>query len=351
MSVCKMWGNKYNQGLIGMAALLLVAGGGGSAQSGETAQIAQQEEIAVAVNESDGAVDSTAPLVIVSIKPIHSLVAGIMKGAGEPVLLVKGGSSPHSFQLKPSDAALIEKAELIVRVGPSLEVSLNRVLESLSKPSRIIDVIELKDLTLLKFRSEHHHDHDEHKDHENDEHAGHVEGGEDNPETDPHLWLNVDNARQIVLQISNRLILMDPSNGGLYERNATELLKKLKQLSDETSAQMRLVTGKGYMVFHDAYQYFTKPYGLKFAGAITLNPSTPASAKHLKELRDELKNDGVSCVFSEPQYSDKLLMTLTEGSDVKTGSLDPIGIDITDGEEAYFTMMRNMTKSMTDCLK
>lgn len=290
-----------------------------------------------------------APLVLVSIKPVHSLVAGIMKGAGEPILLLKGASSPHSFQLKPSDAVLIEKAALIVRIGPSLEVPLNKVFHSLSKASKVMNVIELKEIEVLKFRSPHHHEEEEeHSVHEAGEHASEEHSTEN---TDPHLWLNLNNARQIVLQVSNRLILMDPSNGGLYERNANEVLNKLKTLADEISRKLQPLSGKGYMVFHDAYQYYTEPYGLNFAGSITLNPSTPPSAKHLKELRAELAHEDVGCVFAEPQYSDKILKALTEGSNVKTSMLDPIGVNIDAGEDAYFLMMRDMTNSLADCLR
>ena len=370
---------------------------------------------------------NSPPKVVVTIKPLHSLVSSVMKGVGEPMLLLKGASSPHHFQLKPSDAVAIKRADLIVRVGPKLETPMNKVLKSLSSSNSVLNVVDLDGLTFYQMRSKHHHDHggahgdhdghDDHKkhakhddhdhhdhkkkhakhdhdedhhdhkkhakhddhdhhdhkkkhakhdhdedhhdhkkhakhdDHDHDKH-GHDEHKEDaNFEKDQHMWLHTGNAKTVALALAKKLAKLDPKNSKTYQANAAALSAKLDKLSAEITALMKPLDDRSYMVFHDAYQYLTAPYDLHFAGAITLNPATPPSAKHLKELIKTLKKEKVICIFSEVQYNPKLVKALSEGHNVKTSVIDPIGAKVKAGPDAYYTMMKNLSTEINACLK
>lgn len=331
------------------------------------------------------AAENSAPNVIVTIKPIHSLVSGIMHGIGTPKLLLKGASSPHHFQLNPSDAFAIKKANLIVRVGPTLETPLNKILSSLSDSSATMNVIDIKNLKLFKIRSPHahdhhaektddhhaddhekHSDHDHEKDHskdhskdhgkdhgkDHDEHAHDYEKEEhDSAAIDPHIWLNTDNAKEIVLAIVKKLSLFDPNNSSHYKQNAVKIVSRLQKLDLHITGKLKLLHDRSYMVFHDAYRYMTDQHKLKYSGAITLNPSTPPSAKHLKELSHKIDDEKVVCIFSEPQYNSKIISSLVEGHNVRLASLDAIGIKLPTGEDAYFMMMKQLAENMHSCLK
>ncbi len=339
---------------------------------------------------------NSPPKVVVTIKPLHSLVSGVMEGVGEPTLLLKGASSPHHFQLKPSDALAIKKADLIVRVGPLLETPMNKVLKSLSKKGSVLNAVDLDGITFYKMRSKHHHhddeahsdhddhdhhkekhakhddhdDHDHHKkkqakhdghddhDHHKEKHAKHGDHddhddhkSDDSSEKDPHMWLHPGNAKTIALAVAKKLSELDPKNSKIYQQNAIALSGQLDKLSLEIAALMKPLDERSYMVFHDAYQYLTAPYDLHFSGAITLNPATPPSAKHLKELIGRLKEKKVICIFSEVQYNPKLVKTLSEGHKVKTAVLDPIGAKLEAGPAAYFTMMKNLSIEINKCMK
>lgn len=294
---------------------------------------------------------NSPPKVVVTIKPLHSLVSGVMKGVGEPTLLLKGASSPHHFQLKPSDALAIKKADLIVRVGPNLETPMNKVLKSLSNKDVVLNAVDLDGITFYKMRSKHdHHGHDDHGDHKK-EHAKHDHHDDQNSLNDPHIWLHPDNAKTIVFAVAKKLGKLDPDNNKNYQKNAMELAGQIDKLSLEITALMKPLDDQSYMVFHDAYQYLTKPHDLHFAGAITFNPGTPPSAKHLKELIKTLKDEKVVCIFSEVQYNPKLIKTLSEGHKVKTAVLDPIGAKLNAGPAAYFTMMKNLSTEINECMK
>ena len=107
------------------------------------------------------------PRVVASIGPVHSLVAGVMQGIGSPTLLVPGNASPHTFALKPSDAAALDKADAIFWIGEGLEGFLVKPLASLGQKAKAVELAEVPGVTMLDRRKGgpwpgHDHDHDEH---------------------------------------------------------------------------------------------------------------------------------------------------------------------------------------------
>ena len=128
--------------------------------------------------------------VVTTIKPLHSLIANVMDGVGEPSLIIEGSTSPHSFTLKPSHAKLLEEADLIFWIGEGIETFMERPLESIVKNAEVVEFMEVESIKKLKFREEsifgdhddHHDDHDEEgHDHDHDEegHDDHDEEGHD----------------------------------------------------------------------------------------------------------------------------------------------------------------------------
>jgi zinc transport system substrate-binding protein len=186
--------------------------------------------------------------------------------------------------------------------------------------------------------SEHaHKDHDDHDDHG---HHG----------VDPHVWLDPVNAKALVHEIEEALVEADPANAATYEANAKSIMTKLDNLVAEVDAELEPVRGRGYIVFHDAYQYFEKRFGVSAVGSITVSPEVLPGAERVRELQEKVRDIDATCVFSEPQFEPKLVTTITENTNAGTGVLDPLGASIDDGPELYFTLIRNMAKSLKDCL-
>ncbi|MEO1708864.1 MAG: zinc ABC transporter substrate-binding protein [Pseudomonadota bacterium] len=296
--------------------------------------------------------------VVVSIKPIHSLVAGVMKGVGTPTLIVDGAASPHSYALKPSQATALQNADVVFWMGHNLETFLEKSLEGLASKARVIELIDAKSLTKLEmregssFEAHAHHEGDDHDDHdhgaEEAKHAGHEGHGHD--ETDVHVWLDPLNAVALVGEIEAALSKADAPNAATYKKNADALVAQLKSLVTEVSKTLKPVQGKGYIVFHDAYQYFEKRFGVTATGSVTVSPEVMPSAKRIKELRAKVKRLDVACVFSEPQFEPKLMKTVAEGTSAKTAVLDLLGASIDNGPDLYFTLIRNMANSLRTCL-
>jgi zinc transport system substrate-binding protein len=108
--------------------------------------------------------------------------------------------------------------------------------------------------------------------------------------------------------------------------------------------------GKPYVVFHDAYQYLEARYGLTPVGSITVNPEVQPSGRRLSALRTKIEKLSAVCILSEPQFEPKIVTAIARGTNARTGQLDPLGAAVEPGPELYFTMMRNLAKSLTACL-
>lgn len=299
---------------------------------------------------------AAAPAVVVSVKPVHSLVAGVMEGVGEPALLVRGGASPHAYALRPSDARLLAGADLVVWVGPQLEQFLERPLKTLGKDAAVLTLADAAGMNLLATRAGgawegHHHGDEEHGDHE----AGHegeadAHDAEHGEAIDAHLWLDPENARAIVRAVAARLSRLDPDHRDAYAANAATLDARLVSLEEGLARELAPVSSVPFLVFHDAYHYFEHRFGLNGVGSVTVSPEAPPSARRVAEIRDRVRETGARCVFAEPQFTPALVNVVVEGTGARTGVLDPVGATLPEGPELYFSLLQGLGQSLTACL-
>lgn len=283
---------------------------------------------------------SGAPRVVVTVKPLHALVAGVMEGAGTPELLIRGAASPHTYSLKPSEARLLEEAEVIFWLGESLETFMEKPLAALGSRARVVEVMRAPGIALLPGRQGGAWD-----GHVGNGHAGHNRGG-----GDAHLWLDPANARAIARLAAAELGAVDPGNRGHYATNAEKLVARIDALDDELRKALAPVRGIPFVVFHDAYQYFEKRYELRAVGSIAVGPERAPGARRIREIRERIRASGARCVFSEPQFSPAILATLAEGTGVRIDTLDPLGAALPAGPDAWFSLMRTLGSSLAGCL-
>ena len=289
---------------------------------------------------------AAGPRVVASIKPVHSLVSAIMAGVGTPSLLVEGAGSPHTYAMRPSQAAGLAKADVVFWIGPDLEHFLEKPIGTLGAGARSVELDAAEGVTLLAPReggSFEPEDEDEHGGEHADEH-----GGEET--VDPHLWLDPLNAKAFVRRIAETLAAADPQHAQAYADNAKAEQARLDDLVAELTTTLEPVKGKGFIVFHDAYHYFENRFGVSAAGSITVSPETAPGAQRLTEVRAKIRELGATCVFSEPEFESALVGVVLEGSDARPGVLDPLGAALSDGPDLYFELLRNLAVSMRDCL-
>jgi zinc transport system substrate-binding protein len=295
------------------------------------------------------AVADDAPDVVVSIKPIHSLVAAIMDGVGMPKLIVEGASSPHTYSLKPSNASALESAKVIFWVGPGMEAFLGKPLSALGSNAVIAELDKAPGLTKLRYREGGAFE----ADNDGDEPAaaggdGHDHGGPD--AFDTHVWLDPMNAKAMATEITTTLVAADPANALTYQSNQKTLDDKLDALDTEIAATVAPVKEKPFVVFHDAYQYFERRYGVHVAGSITVSPETIPGAARVSEIHDKVSTLGATCVFAEPQFEPRLVNVVIEGTEAKSGVLDPEAATLKEGPDLYFDLMHGIAASLKACL-
>jgi len=311
--------------------------------------------------------------VVASIKPIHSLASYLMDGVGKPDLIVDGYASPHGFALKPSHAKMLQNADLVFWVGEDLENFLEKPLKSIAKKAEKIELMEIKGLKKLEFRErnifeghddhEHGHKKDKHDDHKghghkedkhddhkghghkedkHDDHKGHAHG-----EHDPHIWLDPMNAKVILSEMAEHLIENDQENASKYKANLKKAHKDLDKLTKKVKSELN----KNFksIVFHDAYQYFEKRFGVNVLGAFTVNTDVLPGAEQLSEIREVIEHEKVSCVFSEPQFNPDIIKAVAKDTKIKTGVIDPLGATLNPGKTLYFDLISNMSKSFKGC--
>lgn len=303
---------------------------------------------------------SEQPNVVASIKPIHSLVAGVMQGVEAPRLLVSGSQSPHDYAMKPSDAEALQRAAVVFWIGPELERFLEKPLETLAGNATVVPLEDAPGVTRLKFREagpldadDDDHGKPDHDTHAEDDYAHEAAGGHDghgHGDTDMHLWLDPINAKAFVRQIANALATADPNNAATYASNAGSLAQRLDALVVEVAAGLAPVAGRPFVVFHDGYQYFEARFALKAAVSITVIPDVMPGAGRLRAARDKVKALGATCVFAEPQFDPKLVGVVTSGTEARAGVLDPLGAGLDDGPNLYFELIRGMATAIIDCL-
>ncbi|WP_299813418.1 zinc ABC transporter substrate-binding protein [uncultured Roseibium sp.] len=352
-----------------------------------------------------------APAVVTTIKPLHSITSAVMDGVGKPLILIDGAASPHGFALKPSQAFLLQGANVVFWVGPELAPSLAKPISSMAENAKVVELMDAAGIEHLKIREganfdahdhghedgedhqeghadhddheghddhadhadhddhEEHADHDGHADHDDHEqHAGHEdheeheghEGHEDGHEEhhaghgetfDPHIWLNPDNGVAIAGIMAETLAGIDPENADTYKENAAKFTARMEALNEKIAKQLEPLSGSKFVVFHDAYHHFEHHFDIEASGAITLSPEALSSADRISEVREEIKDLGVSCVFQEPQFDAKLVDVVLEGSTARKATLDPLGTSLTNGPDLYPELLENLSQSLADCLE
>ena len=297
--------------------------------------------------------------VVTSIKPVHSLVSGVMQGVGSPTVIIEGAGSPHTYSLKPSQATQLQDADLVFWMGDELEPFLVDAAQNIARNAELVNLFDSHGLKKIRFREggmfDEHDDHDDHAKDDHDDHGKEKHAKDDHDdqghgEFDQHVWLDPINAKAVVHEIEEALVKADPKNAKKYEANAVRMAGKLDQLVTELRVQLQPVQGKGFIVFHDAYQYFEQRFGVAAIGSITVSPEVMPGAERVKDVREKIRDLRATCVFSEPQFEPKLVRTLVDGTGAQTGVLDPLGSSLTKGPDLYFELVREMARSLKECL-
>ena len=291
--------------------------------------------------------------VLASIKPVQQIAAAVLDGIDEPAVLLPAGASPHSFALRPSDRRALASAERVYWVGPSLELFLEGTLHEMPSAR---ELVEIPGMQLRHFsegaseheHEEHEHEHEEHAHESHADHAGHDHGP---GSIDPHIWLSSENAVIIARWMKDDLAPLYPEQQAQLDANLAAFEQRMQALDQELHGRFAPLKDKAYFVFHDAYGYLEESLGINHHGVFNLGHEVQPGARHVNELRNALKAAAPACVFSEPQFTPRLVNSLTEGLPVKSAQLDPLGSTIEVGPQGYEQQLNALADTWAGCLE
>ncbi|AWX15459.1 zinc ABC transporter substrate-binding protein [Mergibacter septicus] len=313
--------------------------------------------------------------ILTSIQPLGFIASAIADGVTTTEVLIPATASPHDYSLKPSDVKKLQNAGLVVWIGEDIDGFLEKAVKKLPT-NKVITLEDVKQIEPLLGQAaddhehghhdddhhhkdqhdddhhEHEHEHEHHHDkHDNKHENAHHHDDEDDLETNWHIWLSPEISKIIASEIAEKLIKQYPAKKGLIESNLAEFNADLKAKSAKITTQLKPVANQGFYVFHDAYRYFEDAYGLKQTGYFTVNPLVAPGAKTIAEIKQKLAENKVKCLFTEPQFTPKVVETLSKNTGAKIGQLDPLGSTIPLGKKAYTQFLQQLADNFESCLK
>ncbi len=279
----------------------------------------------------------STPNVVVSIKPIHSIVSALMEGVSRPQLLLESSDSAHTFHLKPSQLNLLSNADIVITIGDGFETGLKKTLRNIKVGSHII-VSEINGLHLFYFRNP-----DTNKMDKNEEH--------EHADNDLHLWLDIDNMQKTAQYINEQLIKIDPNNSDTYETNLVKIHSKLNKLKLELQQQIAPFRSERFAIFSDTLQYFEKSFQLQKPVIITPYHGARLSIHRTLEARKKMKGLKIKCLLYGPESTSKKVNVLSEGLPIKALRIDILGAKLNAGSDQYFNLMKGLSSQMVECLE
>jgi cytochrome oxidase Cu insertion factor (SCO1/SenC/PrrC family)/ABC-type Zn2+ transport system substrate-binding protein/surface adhesin len=263
------------------------------------------------------------PRVVVSIKPIHSLLAALMAGVEPPTLLWEGEEPPFGAPLSGEQQRRLGEADLLVWVGAELEQPLAESLAGLARPPATLELLGDPVLKVLPGPA----------------------GGRD-----PFFWLDSRNAILLVDELTALLMDRDPGHAHLYRRNRDELQQRLGLLDRQLEYGYRGLAGAPLLLYHDTQQYFAQAYALQVRDSLMApTQSAPATETLLRAAADAAAGT-YRCLLSEAWLPTPNLDLLSSAG-LRHERLDSLGSRLAAGPDLYFQLMEHNTGVIRACIQ
>ena len=300
--------------------------------------------------------------VVVDIPPVHGIVNGILGSNARITTLIGSGIDPHNYTMKPSHAAAVSEADLIVLIGEALTPSLAEKLPSLASDTKIIELAEVPNVHLITYEDAHdaheddaHHDDDHHDDHadekeqnehEHDEHHDDEHDSHDHSGINPHIWLDIDNADVWAHAIAKSASELSTALTSDINANLAAFEQALIGLKSE----MQTLTAKPDSVSHDAFGYLEESFGIDHPQAVTNGMGLRPSPSDMSNLRAQIEATPPACMIIDPNDHAALAYALADEYSIKTVEFSLLG-EIVEGENTYLTLMHGAVAAFKTCFQ
>ncbi|HHY39044.1 MAG TPA: zinc ABC transporter substrate-binding protein [Clostridia bacterium] len=249
------------------------------------------------------------PIEVVStIFPLSDIAKNIGGDKVSVMTLIPPGANPHTYEISPTQAILVAKASLLIRVGAGLDDFVDKIMSSISSRETII--LRLTD-------------------------------GVDLVDGDPHIWLDpVIVKERIVPAITGALCRIAPEDAAYFRKNQFLYQERLDALHREIQRLLSNLEGRPLISVHSAWRYFCLRYGLKGI-YIEEFPGKEPSPRWISTVVDLAKRSGAQAIFVEPQFSAKMAETIAQELGVEVYEADPIGKEGVPGFNTYIDLMKH----------
>ncbi|MFT7507624.1 MAG: zinc transport system substrate-binding protein [Acidimicrobiales bacterium] len=332
---------KYSIGII--AALLLV--GGWYVLSNNGASESESSEMAQSETEKLSIVTSFYPLQFILEQIVGDL--GTITNIGE-------GKDPHDFEPTIQNVLALQKADLVVLQGADFEPWGDDVIARLEADGVPVTIATAN---IELHEGGHHDEHGEDEEHEeesDDHEEGHGEEhgdahGDEHGTYDPHTWLDPVLFSEVVANLTDEVVLLDPSNATVYRANAATLQSELATLDTEHKNTLAACELDEVITSHDAFGYLAERYEFEIHAIAGLSTQDTPSAITLAGLREEAE-EGISAILLEQSSITAYGETLARETGLETLSINPISYIVPVGEN-YLTLMQSNLNTFAIALK
>ena len=280
--------------------------------------------------------------VATDIAPVHSLVARVMEGVGEPAMIMARGANAHSYSMRPSDASKLNDADVLFWIGPSLTPWLEKAVRAIDDHTISIELMQSEGTTLLENRQDaaFSHDDEQHSSEHSHEHG----------EFDPHGWFDPENAKLWLGRIAAELTRLDPANADVFKRNALAGQQEIDTAIEKIRARFSQLDNPRFIVYHDAYQYFSSRFDVSTVGAISISDSSRPSVSRMAEVRNLFTREKVNCVIVDPLYNKGLVQAITGSVQARIVVIDPLAADFSLSSNLYTEWLLLAAEQLSECL-
>ena len=198
--------------------------------------------------------------IMCSLFPVYDFAREIAKDYAEINLILRPGVEPHEFEPSPLDIKKLNDSDVFIFTGKNMEQWAEKISHSL-KNTLIIDVSENIEI----FNN------------------------------DPHIWLDLSKAQEMVKNISKKLAEAKPGLAEIFYKNSEEYCKKLSELDEKF---MNLDKNKTLVFAGEfALNYFVKRYNFNYISAY--DGENEPSVKKMAEILKFIKENNVKYIFAD----------------------------------------------------
>jgi len=261
------------------------------------------------------------PVVTVSILPQRYFVQRIVGDNYRVNVMIPPGHSPATYEPTPREMKTVSESVLYFRIGHiAFEGAWMDKIASLNTGMKIVDTSE--GVSLITGAAPHSHGESgvEHPYDRHDGHDGH--GG-----IDPHIWLSPSAVKIQLEHILDAFLELEknPGNRALYETNYRDFTADIDKLWAESKESLAPLEGKKFMVYHPAWSYFAREYGL-VQFPIEIEGKTPGAAD-MKRIIDTAKRENIRVIFVQRQFDSHSARTVADEIAGKVIVMDPLDPD------------------------